>query len=163
MRPTKDNSKGPVNVKPVGIPSKKRVRAFYKRHPKVQPRRLKTLDLERHDTNIYDKAAEWFDIIDKELHAPNILQENVYNMDETGVMLSAPHSLHVLTLPELSELRSYRYRWINLLIPAVASAKPALASTSAANCSYRVELSVGMCFNPLRDRKLAVPYGEDLA
>ena len=41
------------------------------------------MDWKRHDHNIYDKTKEWFDIIGKELYAPVVLQENVYNMDET--------------------------------------------------------------------------------
>ena len=71
-------------------------RAFLRRHPKLKGRRLKAIDWKRHDHNIYDKVKEWFDIIGKELQAPAILQENIYNMDETGVLISAPKSLRVL-------------------------------------------------------------------
>jgi hypothetical protein len=38
----------------------------------------------------------WFSIIGKELHEPAIVPENVYNMDETGVLLSVLSSLKVL-------------------------------------------------------------------
>lgn len=57
---------------------------------------MKAIDWKRHDHNIYDKTKEWFDIIGKELQSPAVLQENVYNMDETGVLLSSPKSLRVL-------------------------------------------------------------------
>ncbi len=45
---------------------------------------------------MYDKITLWFKIIGKQLHDPVILPENVYNMDETGVMLSMLSSLKVL-------------------------------------------------------------------
>jgi hypothetical protein len=35
-------------------------------------------------------------VIGKELHSPAVLPENVYNIDETGVMLSMPNSVKVL-------------------------------------------------------------------
>ena len=49
---------------------------------------------------------DWFNAIGKELHQQFILQENVYNMDETGVLLSSLKSLKVLVSRE--ELRNYR-------------------------------------------------------
>lgn len=81
-------------VKP---PGKNWPQGFYKRHPELKSRRVKALDWSRHDHNIYNKVAEWFTIIGKELDGPAILQENVYNMDETGVLLSVLGSLKVLT------------------------------------------------------------------
>ena len=45
-------------------------------------------------------------MIGKELNSPLILPENVYNMDETGVLLSVLNSLKVLV--GKNELRSYR-------------------------------------------------------
>lgn len=60
--------------------------AFYKRHPTLEPRTLRPLDWARHD--IYEKVEQWFTVIEKELHSPAVLSENVYNMDETGVLLS---------------------------------------------------------------------------
>lgn len=68
--------------------------------------RLKALDWERHDHNIYDKVVDWFSVIGKELADPQILPENVYNMDETGVLLSVLNSLKVLVGKD--ELRDYR-------------------------------------------------------
>ncbi|KAG4427382.1 hypothetical protein IFR05_017134 [Cadophora sp. M221] len=43
---------------------------------------------EHHENNIYDKITLWFEVIGKVLEDSAILAENVYNMDETGVMLS---------------------------------------------------------------------------
>lgn len=37
---------------------------------------------------IYNKVTEWFDVIGKVLEDPAIRPENVYNMDETGIMLN---------------------------------------------------------------------------
>lgn len=45
------------------------------------------MDWNRHDNNIFNKITSWFEVIGPELFSPNILPENVYNMDETGVML----------------------------------------------------------------------------
>ena len=42
----------------------------------------------------------WFTLIGKELSNPAILQENIYNMDETGVLLSVLNSLKVLVSSE---------------------------------------------------------------
>ncbi|KAF2187224.1 hypothetical protein K469DRAFT_725309 [Zopfia rhizophila CBS 207.26] len=61
-------------------PSKNWPQGFYKRHPKLKAKR--------------------------ELHDPVILPENVYNMDETGVMLSMLSSLKVLVSKD--DLRTYR-------------------------------------------------------
>lgn len=42
------------------------------------------------------RIVQWFTLMGKELHDPNIVPENVYNMDETGVLLSVLSSLKVL-------------------------------------------------------------------
>jgi hypothetical protein len=68
--------------------------------------RIKALDWERHDHHIYDKVVDWFAVIGKELANPQILAENIYNMDETGVLLSVLNSLKVLV--GKNELRNYR-------------------------------------------------------
>jgi hypothetical protein len=75
-----------------------RVRIGHKASTNVilSSRRVKALDWARHDHNIYDKVIHWFSIIGKELHDPAIVPENVYNMDETGVLLSVLSSLKVL-------------------------------------------------------------------
>jgi hypothetical protein len=80
--------------------------AFYKRHPELKAIRIKALDWERHEHNIYEKVVDWFTIIGKELENPLILAENIYNMDETGVLLSVLNSLKVLV--GKNELRDYR-------------------------------------------------------
>jgi hypothetical protein len=51
------------------------------------------LNWDRHEKNIYGKITHWFEVIGKILQDPAILAENVYNMDETGVMLSMPGSV----------------------------------------------------------------------
>jgi hypothetical protein len=45
-------------------------------------------------------------VIGKELASPLILAENIYNMDETGVLLSVLNALKVLV--GNNELRNYR-------------------------------------------------------
>jgi hypothetical protein len=54
------------------------------------------LDWNRHEKNIYPKIEHWFKVIGKVLLGAAILAENVYNMDETGVMLSMLGSVKVL-------------------------------------------------------------------
>lgn len=54
------------------------------------------MDWNRHDKNIYDKITQWFAVIGKVLADPTIIPENVYNMDETGVLLSVLKSFKVL-------------------------------------------------------------------
>lgn len=46
--------------------------------------------------NIFDKVVQWFEVIRKVLQNQTILPENVYNMDETGIMLSMPNFVKVL-------------------------------------------------------------------
>jgi len=77
-------------------PGKNWPQAFHKRHPELKPKKVKALDWNRHDNNIYDKITHWFEVIGKELCDPVIAPENVYNMDETGVMLSMLGSIKVL-------------------------------------------------------------------
>jgi hypothetical protein len=50
--------------------------------------------------------VQWFTVIGKELSDPAFVPENVYNMDETGVLLSALSSLKVLVSKQ--DLRNYR-------------------------------------------------------
>jgi hypothetical protein len=61
--------------------------AFEKRHKELKARKVRAIDWNRHENNIYSKIAEWFEVMEKVLQGPAILSENVYNMDETGVML----------------------------------------------------------------------------
>jgi hypothetical protein len=69
-------------------------------------RRAKALNWKRHDKNIYPKVEDWFDVIGKVLGDKAILAENVYNMDETGVMLSMLGSVNVLVGKD--DQRDYR-------------------------------------------------------
>jgi hypothetical protein len=46
--------------------------------------------------NIYDKVIHWFEVIEEVLLRPDVLPCNVYNMDETGTMLSMPKAAKVV-------------------------------------------------------------------
>jgi hypothetical protein len=86
----------PTTDETIDPPGRNWPQAFYKRHPELKPKRVKALDWDRHDNNIYNKITHWFEVIGKELHDPVILLENIYNMDETGFMLDILGSLKVL-------------------------------------------------------------------
>jgi len=94
--------------KPIKPPGKNWARAFEKRQPEVKARRVRSIDWNRHEKFIYSKITEWFEVIGKVLQDPTttILPENVYNMDETGVMLSMLGSVKVLVGKD--DLRGYR-------------------------------------------------------
>jgi hypothetical protein len=57
---------------------------------------VRLIDWKRYEIHIYYKVTEWFEVIGKVLQDLAILLENVYNMDETGVMLSMLGSVKVL-------------------------------------------------------------------
>lgn len=65
--------------------------------------RVRALDWARHDHNIHDRVVQWFIVIGKELNAPAIIAENVYNL-ETGILLSFLSFLKVLVRKD--DLRS---------------------------------------------------------
>jgi hypothetical protein len=90
--------------KPPKPPGKNWARAFEKRHPELKAKRDRALDWDRY--HIYDKVVHWFEVIGKARQDPTILPENVYNMDETGVMLSMPGSVKVLV--GKNDMRGYR-------------------------------------------------------
>ena len=71
--------------KPLG---KNWAKALENRHLELKARRVKALNWNRYEKNIYEKITDWFKKIGQVLQDPAILAENVYNMDETGVMLS---------------------------------------------------------------------------
>jgi len=54
------------------------------------------MDWQRHEKNIRAKVEYWFEIIVKQLSERGVSQRNVYNMDETGVMLSDLDTVKVL-------------------------------------------------------------------
>jgi hypothetical protein len=87
-------------------PGKNWPQAFYKRHPELRSRRLKPIDWKRDDRHIGEKIHQWFAVIGRELADSAILLENVYNMDETGVLLSVLNSLKVLVSKH--DLREHR-------------------------------------------------------
>jgi len=87
-------------------PGKNWAQAFGKRHPELKAKRIRSIDWKRHEIHIYDKVTEWFEVIGKVLQDPAILPENVYNMDETGVMLSMLGSVKVLVGRD--DIRGYR-------------------------------------------------------
>ena len=88
------------------LPGKNWPQAFHKRHTELTSRRLKAIDWKRHEQNIYHKIVGWFTIIGPQLLEPMVLKEDVYNMDETGIMLSALGSLKVSVGRD--DLRNYR-------------------------------------------------------
>ena len=99
-------------------PGKNWPQGFYKRNPLLKARRLRAITWDRHDHTIYPKVEEWFSIIGEELTHPAILPENVYNMDETGVILGKFGSMKVLV--SSNELRNYRgVGWQRTLITAI--------------------------------------------
>jgi hypothetical protein len=96
----------PTRNKPIKPPGKNWARAFEKRHPELKARRVRAIDWKRHGNNIHDKITQWFEVIGEVLQDLAILPENVYNMDETGVMLSMLGSVKVLVGKD--DLRDYR-------------------------------------------------------
>jgi DDE superfamily endonuclease len=82
--------------RPSKPPGRNWPQSFERRHPELKARKVKALDWDRHPNSIYDKMVEWFQIIGDVLDSPDVLQENVYNMDETGIMLSKLGSVKVL-------------------------------------------------------------------
>ena len=82
--------------KPSKPPGKDWAQAFQKRNPLLKARTVKPIDWNRHDKYIYEKISHWFRVIKEVLEDPAVVPENVYNMDETGVMLSMLSSVKVL-------------------------------------------------------------------
>lgn len=87
-------------------PGKNWARALEKRHPELQARRVRALDWKRHEKNTHEKISQRFDVIRDVIQSPNVLAENVYNMDETGVMLSMLGAVKVLVSKD--DARAYR-------------------------------------------------------
>lgn len=92
--------------KAIKPPGKNWPRAFERRHPELKARRARVMDWKRHENNIRDKLIEWFEVIGTVVQDPDVLEENLYNMDETGVMLSNLGSVKVLVGKD--DLRDYR-------------------------------------------------------
>lgn len=81
--------------RPKKPPGKNWVQFFYKRHAdELKPSKSRALEWDRY--SIYDKVAQWFDVVGEVLRRSGVDRMNVYNVDETGVMLSKPGSVKVL-------------------------------------------------------------------
>ena len=78
------------------LPGKDWAQAFCKRHPEVESARRTAIDDRRHEKNIKPRTVEWSETMGKQLRERGVLQENVYNMDKTGVMLSDLDTVKVL-------------------------------------------------------------------
>jgi hypothetical protein len=85
--------KRPQADRPLKPPGRNWAKAFENRHPVLQARRVKPLNWDRHEKNIYGKVTHWFEVIGKILQDPTILAENVYNMDETGAIYRSRQSV----------------------------------------------------------------------
>ncbi|CAN9293415.1 unnamed protein product [Alternaria alternata] len=82
--------------RPSEPPKKNWPQAFRRRHPQLKSRNNRPMPWERHDNSIYNKVVHWFNVIKEELCRPDVLPENVYNMDKTGIMLSMLGAVKVL-------------------------------------------------------------------
>jgi DDE superfamily endonuclease len=96
----------PTTDRPLKPPGRNWTKALEKRHPELIARKVKALNWNRHEKNTYGKITHWFEMIRDVLQDPAVLAENVYNMDETGVMLSMPGSVKVLVSKH--DMRDYR-------------------------------------------------------
>lgn len=82
-------------LQPQKPPGKNWTLLFRKRHADVlKASKSRAMDWERYE--IYDKVVQWFEVIGNILQEPAVLPENVWNMDETGVMPSKLNSVKVL-------------------------------------------------------------------
>jgi hypothetical protein len=80
--------------RPSDPPNKNWPQFLYKRSSKLAASRRQALDWKRFD--IYKKAVHWFEVIEQVLQRPDVHPHNVYNMDETGTLLSLPKSAKVV-------------------------------------------------------------------
>ena len=94
----------PPEDRPSKPPYKNWPQYFYKRHPVLTASKNDAMDWNRFD--IYDKVVHWFEVIGKLLEDPDLLQQNVYNMDETGIILSKLNSVKILVSKD--NKRGYR-------------------------------------------------------
>jgi hypothetical protein len=53
-------------------PGKNCAQGFEKRHPELKTRRVRAIDWNRHENNIYNKIKDWFEKIRKALEDPAI-------------------------------------------------------------------------------------------
>jgi hypothetical protein len=103
-------SNRPIQERPYRPPGKNWAKALENRHPGLKARRVKALDWKRHEKNIYEKIINWFEKIRSVLEDPLVLAKNVYNMDETGIILSMLSSIKVLI--DRDDMRDYRGAYV---------------------------------------------------
>jgi hypothetical protein len=96
----------PEPDRPLKPPGKNWAKSLEKRHPRLRARKVRALNWDRHEKNIFPKIEHWFKEIGRVLKRSDITRENVYNMDETGVMLSKLGSVKVLVGQD--DRRDYR-------------------------------------------------------
>jgi exoribonuclease II len=96
----------PTQKIPRKSPGKNWAKALGNRHLELKARRVKALDWKRHEKNTYEKITDWLEKIRSVLEDPRVVAENVYNMDETGVMLCNLSSVKVLVGRD--DMRDYR-------------------------------------------------------
>jgi len=85
----------PTADRPLKPPNKNWSKALENRHPELKARRVRALDWNRHEKNTSEKIPHWFEVIGPVLQDPKVRPWNVFNMDETGVMLVVLRQLHV--------------------------------------------------------------------
>jgi hypothetical protein len=88
---------------------------LYARHLELCARRLKAIDWTRVDVNIYNKAERWFEVISEQLSKSDVLPANMYNMDETGVILGRAATVKMLVRQQKSQRTRGTARSVSLL------------------------------------------------
>ncbi len=63
------------------------IERFYKRHNDIKAVKLRAMDTLRARSSTYNRLLEWFQIAREALSPNDIRAYNIYNMDETGVIL----------------------------------------------------------------------------
>jgi hypothetical protein len=63
----------PEPDRPLEPPGKNWAKSLEKRHPEIKARKVKTLDWDRHEKNIFPKIEYWFQVIGKELKGSDIV------------------------------------------------------------------------------------------
>ena len=102
----------PLSHRPLKPSGRNWAKALEKRHPIIQARRVRPLDWNRHEQNTYNKIVHWSEVIGKILQDPTVMTENVYNIDETEVMLSMPGSVKVLVgMNDVRDYKGARIKW----------------------------------------------------
>ena len=77
-----------------------------KRHSKFITRKIKTLNWNRHEKNIYEKITHWFEMIKDVLQNSTVLIENEYNMNEIEIMFFISNFVKILV--NKHDMRNYK-------------------------------------------------------